>query len=206
MFLYSKRLLCTLAAFTSISAPAWATDIILPAPQTSGGTGVYTALNNRHSAKHGDFPLKEISRQDLSTLLWAASGQNRNGKGWTVPFAMSKAPYDSIYVLDKSGVFKYDWKQNRLIEISTQDVREKAGPQPIVSQSPVVLAFIADSGTEPNYAYIASGAMTQNIYLAAESIGVTGRYVISMDEPQLRHALKLKPHEKPLNLMLIGKK
>lgn len=48
--------------------------------------------------------------------------------------------------------------------------------------------------------------MTQNIYLAAESLAIEGRYVISIDEAQLRQALKLKPDEKPLNLMLIGKK
>lgn len=116
------------------------------------------------------------------------------------------APYNTIYVLDNSGVFKYNWKDNRLIEISKQDVREKAGPQPIVGLSPVVLVFVADSGTKPDVAYIASGAMTQNIYLAAESLAIEGRYVISIDEAQLRQALKLKPDEKPLNLMLIGKK
>ena len=205
MFRYSKRTLCALAAMTLISVPAWA-DVILPAPKTSAGMGVFAALNNRHSARAAEFPLKDITRQELSNLLWAASGKNRLGKGWTVPFAMGKAPYNTIYVLDNNGVFRYDWKQNRLTEISKQDVREKAGPQPIVGQSPVVLVFVADSGTKPDYAYIASGAMTQNIYLAAESLAIEGRYVISMNEPQLRQALKLRPDEKPLNLMLIGKK
>lgn len=205
MFRNGKRILCALAAMTLISAPAWA-DILLPAPKTSSGMGVFSALNSRHSAKHGEFPLKEISRAELSNLLWAASGKNRFGKGWTVPFAMGKAPYNTIYVLDNSGVFKYNWKDNRLVEISKQDVREKAGPQPIVGQSPVVLVFVAESGTKLDIAYIASGAMTQNIYLAAESLAIEGRYVISMDETQLRDALKLKPDEKLLNLMLIGKK
>lgn len=205
MFNHNKRILCALAAMTLISTPAWA-DIILPAPKTSAGMGVFAALNSRHSVKASEFPLKEITRQELSSLLWAASGKNRFGKGWTVPFAMGKAPYNSIYVLDNSGVFKYNWKDNRLIELSKEDAREKAGPQPIVGQSPVVLVFVADSGTRPEYAWIASGAMTQNMYLAAESLAIEGRYVISIDENQLRHILKLKPDEKPLNLMLIGKK
>lgn len=205
MFDNRKRIISALAAMTLISAPAWA-DVILPAPKTSAGMGVFAALNSRHSAKAGEFPLKDISKQELSSLLWAASGKNRFGKGWTVPFAMGKAPYNTIYVLDNSGVFKYNWKDNRLIEISKQDVREKAGPQPIVGLSPVVLVFVADSGTKPDVAWIASGAMTQNIYLAAESLAIEGRYIISIDEAQLRQALKLKPDEKPLNLMLIGKK
>ena len=205
MFDNRKHIISALAAMTLISAPAWA-DVILPAPKTSAGMGVFAALNSRHSAKAGEFPLKDISKQELSNLLWAASGKNRFGKGWTVPFAMGKAPYNTIYVLDNTGVFKYNWKDNRLIEISKQEVREKAGPQPIVGVSPVVLVLVADSGTKPDVAWIASGAMTQNIYLAAESLAIEGRYVISIDEAQLRQALKLKPDEKPLNLMLIGKK
>mgnify|MGYP001199715449 CR=1 FL=1 len=111
MFDNRKRIISALAAMTLISAPAWA-DVILPAPKTSAGMGVFAALNSRHSAKAGEFPLKDISKQELSNLLWAASGKNRFGKGWTVPFAMGQAPYNTIYVLDNSGVFKYNW--NRL--------------------------------------------------------------------------------------------
>ena len=98
MFDNRKRIISALAAMTLISAPAWA-DVILPAPKTSAGMGVFAALNSRHSAKAGEFPLKDISKQELSNLLWAASRKNRFGKGWTVPFAMGKAPYNTIFVI-----------------------------------------------------------------------------------------------------------
>ena len=48
--------------------------------------------------------------------------------------------------------------------------------------------------------------MTQNIYLAAASLGIEGRFVITMNENALRQELKLKTEEYPVNLMLIGKK
>lgn len=48
--------------------------------------------------------------------------------------------------------------------------------------------------------------MTQNIYLAAESMGIGGRFVMTMNEKAIREGLKLKTGEYPLNLMLIGKK
>ena len=48
--------------------------------------------------------------------------------------------------------------------------------------------------------------MTQNIYLASASLGIEGRFVITLDENVLRQELKLKTEEYPINLMLIGKK
>lgn len=100
----------------------------------------------------------------------------------------------------------HNWKDNRLIEISKTGCQGKSRAATDRRALAVVLVFVADSGTKPDVAWIASGAMTQNIYLAAESLAIEGRYVISIDEAQLRQALKLKPDEKPLNLMLIGKK
>lgn len=102
MFDNRKRIISALAAMTLISAPAWA-DVILPAPKTSAGMGVFAALNSRHSAKAGEFPLKDISKQELSNLLWAASGKNRSAKGWTVRLPWEKAAVQyHLIVLDNS--------------------------------------------------------------------------------------------------------
>ena len=58
-----------------------------------------------------------------------------------------------------------------------------------------MLVFVSGSNIKKEYVYTTTGAMTQNIYLAAESMGIGGR-----------EGLKLKTGEYPLNLMLIGKK
>ena len=65
---------------------------------------------------------------------------------------------------------------------------------------------MGQEGTAKEYADIAAGAMTQNIYLASASLGIEGRFVITLDENVLRQELKLKTEEYPINLMLIGKK
>ena len=57
----------------------------LPAPQITGGVPTLEAIENRASPASAQFPTGEISRQELSTLLWAAGGRNRGGSGWTVP-------------------------------------------------------------------------------------------------------------------------
>jgi nitroreductase len=55
-------------------------------------------------------------------------------------------------------------------------------------------------------AYIASGAMTQNVYLAADALGISGRYIISMKADSLKQALKLKDSDSPLCIMPLGKR
>lgn len=181
-------------------------DITLPSPQTKGGQGIFTLLKSRHSATPADFPLKDISRQELSSLLWAATGQNRSPRGWTIPLAMNAAPYNKIYVLDDSGVYRYSWKQNRLVGISAQNLKSEISPQEIVGKSPVVLVFVSRNSVRREYAYTTTGAMTENIYLAAESMGLESRFIITMKENAIRQGLKLKADEYPLNLMLIGRK
>ena len=192
-----------LAAMALSATTAWA-DISLPVPQQKGGQGIFTTLESRHSATPADFPLKNISRQELSSLLWAATGENRTGKGWTVPLAMGNAPYNKIYVLNDSGIYRYSWKLNRLIEISGRNIKNEVGLQGIVGKSPVILVFVSNGEVKKEYAYIATGAMTQNIYLAAASMGLEGRFVIYMNEHVIRKELQLKENEFPLNLMLIG--
>ncbi len=49
--------------------------IPLVAPQKTGGMPLFEALNNRQSIR--SFSPEELSRQDLSNLLWAAFGVNR---------------------------------------------------------------------------------------------------------------------------------
>ena len=125
---FGKTCLGLLAAL-AFSGTA-AADITLPAPATQGGEGIFTVLNARHSAVPSDFPLKDITRQELANLLWAATGQNRNGNGWTVPFAMHRAPYNTLYVLMDTGVYRYDWQRNSLEEISRHDIRRARKTRP----------------------------------------------------------------------------
>jgi nitroreductase len=69
-----------------------------------------------------------------------------------------------------------------------------------------VPVFVSGSNIKKEYVYTTMGAMTQNIHLAAESMGIGGRFVMAMNEKVIREGLKLKAGEYPLNLMLIDKK
>ena len=54
--------------------------------------------------------------------------------------------------------------------------------------------------------YIATGAMTQQIYLAADSLGISVRYMILMKADAIKSKLRLKELEAPLCLLPMGKR
>jgi opacity protein-like surface antigen len=206
----------TVAAMAALAAPAaQAADIDLPAPRTEGGIGLFDAMKKRSSAAGGDFSPAEVSLEDLSTLLWAASGLNRGETGWTVPMAEGLAPYVDVYALGNAGVFRYDWKANRLVEISAENIKGKVGQQAFVRRASWILAFASNpdelaklehgASAADEFAQVLTGAMTQDIYLAAAALNLGARYIHSMYPDEIKAGLKLPEGSVPIALMLIGK-
>lgn len=188
----------------------------LPPPQTSGGKPIFDVLRDRASPPGNAFPAGKISDAELSTILWAASGLNRPNKGWTVPFAMGVEPYCRVYVVSADGVFRYNWADHSLVEISGEDIRSKVTPQPFAKTASHFLVFVTDkTSLEKNgrgkdrwdeWMDVAVGAMTQDAYLAADALGIGVRYAASMDEAVVRKALAIPSGERPICLMPMGKK
>ena len=100
-----KALLFSL--FVTGSSLAGAQDINLPTPQKQGGDPIMQTLSERKSTREFD-TTKEIAPQDLSNLLWAAWGYNREDKR-TAPSAMNRQEM-SLYVITAQGAYLYDAK------------------------------------------------------------------------------------------------
>jgi hypothetical protein len=187
----------------------------LPDPKKDGGEGIFSLLERRASGARGDFPGGEITNDELSVILWAASGLNRGGKGWTTPMAGGRPPYVKIYAVTPGGAFLYDWKEHFLSEVTGENVLDEITGDAFVREAPCVLVFVSNTGDLGNMsrlnagntlAYIASGAMTQNVYLAADALGISGRYMISMNTDGVKRALKLEGSDSPLCIMPLGKR
>ena len=195
-------------------AAAEAAEVVkLPAPQTTGGPGVYDVLKNRASAAGGAFPTGKISQEELSTLLWAATGLNRPDKGWTVPFAMGREPYCRVYVTGEGGTFLYDWKAHSLVQTSKEDARKTVSGQGFVAGASHVLIFVSDEKTieafgdrGANWAAVLVGAMTQNVYLAAEALGIGARYMASLKADVVRSVCAIESVDVPICILPIGKR
>ena len=175
---------------------------------------MFDALKKRSSAPGGDFSTAEVKPEDLSTVLWAATGLNRGQKGWTVPMVRGLPPYCRIYVAGNDGVWLYDWAANSLKEISTENIKAGIASQSFVKRAFYVLIIVSDPEAlsvlnnekqAAEFSQIAAGAMSQNIYLAAAALKLGTRYIHSIDHEALRSALKLAQGDEPICLMLLGK-
>lgn len=206
-------LICLLFSLTA--STAFAAVSKLNPPQKDGGPSVLAAIESRSSAPGGTFPATPLSDDDLSTILWAASGKSRNGKGWTVPTAMQHDPYCDIYLATSAGVFLYLPGEHALKEVSKANIKEAIAMQGFAQQAPQVLIFVgkgealsAFSGADKQtgFANVLVGAMTQNIYLAAEALGVGVRYVASLNHNAVVEELKLGKNDLPIAIMPLGKK
>lgn len=181
-------------------------DIILTSPETAGGKSVLQAISERSSAKQEAFTGRELSLKELSTLVWAATGKNREGKGWTVPFAMGSDPYVSLYVLLKSGAYLYDTEKNMLKLLSDKNYLSRAARQKFIGTAPSIFVFATkgSGASTEGWAETAVGAMTQNVYLAAGAFGIKARYIQSFKRETLTSLLNIGPRSKIIAIMPIG--
>jgi nitroreductase len=176
---------------------------------------LFEALKKRSSASGGDFSIAELGLPELSEVLWAASGLNRGETGWTVPMAEGLPPYVDVYVASSGGVFLYDYKAHKLIEISKENIKAKIGEQAFVKKASHILIFVANpeglaklrnQGAATEFADVLTGAMTQDVYLVAAALKLGARYIHSMRVEEIKAGLKLTEEgQRPIAIMMLGK-
>ena len=179
-----------------------AQDVQLPAPERTGGMPLMDALNKRQSIR--SFQNKDLSIQQLSNLLWAANGFNRDDKR-TAPTANNRQELE-LYITTREALYFYDARNHSLREIKKGDLRGETGAQDFVAKVPLNLIFVVDmqkaSGRE--YAFTGCGFVSQNIYLYCASEGL-GSVVRGMfDKERLHSLLELKPSQEVLLTQSVG--
>ncbi|GHU07431.1 hypothetical protein FACS1894158_15690 [Betaproteobacteria bacterium] len=191
------------------------TSITLPAPQKAGGKPVLDAVAARASASGSGFPSKAISPEELSTLLWSASGKNRADK-WSVPFGMGAEPYVDIYVVGKEGIHRYAWQDHSLKPVADGDLRTQVNSQSFAGAASHIFIFVSNKaslkkkgGSSQNWAkwtHVATGAMTQQLYLVSDSLNIGARYAETMDVDFVRKTLSIPADEEPICIFALGKR
>lgn len=184
-----------------LSAAAFAADkvIKLPKPNLNRSGAVMKALSERQSTR--EYASKALSLADLSDLLWAANGINRNDSGKrTAPSAMNKQDVD-VYVVLPEGTYLYDAKKHQLNLVAEGDHRGAvAGGQAFVKTAPVSLVLVSDisrfgdakSARNQLMGAMDAGIVSQNISLFCSSANLATVPRASMDFDQLKKVLKLK--------------
>ena len=180
-----------------IAGSVIAQNIDLPAPQKSGGMPLMEALAKRSTGR--EFDSRDLSPNQLSSLLWACFGINRPDGKRTAPSAMDCREAD-IYVVLKQGAYVYDAKSNKLNLVVAEDLRSLAATQAFATNAPVNLVFVADLARMGNssaeekrtFAYIDVGYISQNAYLFCASEGLATGARASVDRKALALKLRLR--------------
>ncbi|HON19983.1 MAG TPA: SagB/ThcOx family dehydrogenase [Bacteroidales bacterium] len=179
-----------------------AQEIKLPAPNKSGGQALMKVLNERKSAR--SFSEKELSNQQLSDLLWAANGFNREDKR-TAPTAKNCQELE-LYVIFKKGIYFYNAKEHKLILVKEGDYRKSAGIQDYVADAPVNILIVSDTkkAASSHYSYTNCGYISQNIYLYCASEGLATVARGAFDKDLLHKLLQLPEHQQVLLAQTVG--
>jgi nitroreductase len=172
-------------------------DIKLLPPKFEKQVSLFDALKDRKTSR--SFSAKELSLQQLSDLLWAATGVNRPESGKrTAPTAHDDREID-VYVAMAAGLFLYE------------DIRAATGRQEFVGTAPVNLIFVADyrrmkgdQSSKEFYAATDTGFISQNVYLycAAEGLATVVRGMVERD--QLAEKMKLHPDQHIVLAQTVG--
>ena len=153
-----------MAGFMATSAMA--ADIKLPAPEKTNTTTLIQALENRYSER--EFSDRVVDTQTLSTLLWAAYGENREDGKRTIPTALNKKDLN-IYVFNKDGIWLYDAPTNTLKQQSAENRLNLFKLQDYMEPVSTVLVY---TGSAEDYAAMHAGSAYQNVelYIAANNM------------------------------------
>lgn len=183
--------------FTGLQAQQ---PIALNPPSEVRGSSVMEAFRNRQFLR--DYQETDLSLQDLSDLLWAAYGINRDNGKRTAPTAQNSQDVD-VYVCRADGTYLYDAANQQLVPVTGEDIRLLLeGRRP--TGAPVCLLLVADMSRYGGYApdsnnlkhYYEMGAVdcgivSQNIGIFCAGVGLATGPRTGMDQEGIRKALSL---------------
>lgn len=206
----------TLAAACLVSTSAFAAgDMILPPLNTTDKLSVMDAINQRHSSRN--FSDKNLTPAQLSKILWAANGTNRDDGKRTVPAALGVYSVE-VYAVTKEGIYLYDVENHKLKLIAEGDFRSiTTTGQSFVSKAALNLVYVETPDAWQNskhripprdsqisFANIMVGAMVQNVALAAETEGLGNCVRGSINRDEFKQAAKLSDEKNILLAQSVG--
>jgi len=144
------RLVAALAValLASPASGAGPKDIALPNRPASAQADLVQALENRKSVR--DYRPDRLTMQDLSAVLWAANGVNRDYGRRTAPSAFGN-DYIDLYVVGDEGAWRYDAPSHRLKAVAPGDLKGRLTSQRFVARASHVLVLVADPGKFPGF-------------------------------------------------------
>lgn len=191
------------------SMTSFAQDIELVTPDSGEGLNVMRAFAERRSTR--EFDSKELSLQDLSNILWATMGVNRQDNKLTAPSCQNKQEI-RLFAFTGKGAYEYIPVNHLLRHVADGDFRPViAGAQTFAQEAPLCLVMVADmekfgraDAGAMTMAAVDVGIVTENACLAAAGLGLATVPRASMDAGRIREILGLSDKQIPLMNTPIG--
>jgi len=169
-------------------------EYLLPPPQFID-MSLEKSIMRRMSMRN--FTEESVTDEELSTILWAAYGLREDGKLTVAEINGSHAVV--IYVL-LEDVYKYNLENHSLVFYKEGDYRDIVGWQ---YHAPVVLGLCWNTDiADANFGCAECGQVGQNIYFAANAIGLGT--VITAEIPPAIQPVGLPPNEEGMGVMPLG--
>ena len=165
--------------------------IVLPSFEKNNPYPLDRALLERKSVR--SFADRALSREELSRLLWATTGVNREDGHRTTPSGQGKYPIDVLVALPE-GVYQYEPKEHRLVRILAEDIREKIPNQDPFKKAAMIVLYVInkDRTSRLEWADLEIGCMGQNLYLEAAALGMGSRIIAGIKVADVTKILGLK--------------
>lgn len=195
--------------------------ILLPEPSKDGEMSVERAIASRRSVRR--FGSTFISLNQLSQLLWAAQGIT-DSRGFRAAPSAGALYSLELFILAgeveglKEGVYHYDAEGCSLELHREGDLRSEMASastwnQMWIKDAPIILVICAiyerttsKYGTRgERYVHMEAGHVGENIYLQAESLGLSYTVVGAFLDDEVRRILDVTEENEPLYIIPIGK-
>ena len=165
--------------------------IVLPPFDKNNTFPLDRALLERKSSR--SFADRALSQEELSRLLWATTGVNREDGHRTTPSGQAKYPIDVLVALPQ-GVYRYEPKEHRLARVFAEDIREKIPNQDPFKKAAMIVLYVInkDKTSRIEFADIEIGCMAQDLYLEAAALGMGSRIFASVRVADVTKILGLK--------------
>lgn len=190
-------------------------EIVLPTVETQSELSVMEALSQRKSSRK--FVDKNLTPAQLSKILWAANGINRDNGKRVNPAALGVYSVE-VYAVTKEGIYLYDAAKHKLKLIAEGDFRAvTTSGQSFVEKAAVNLVYVETPDawqsarhTPPkregqiSFANIAVGAMVQSVALAAQTEGLGNCVRGSINRDKFKEVAKLSDEKNILLAQSVG--
>jgi SagB-type dehydrogenase family enzyme len=171
--------------------------LALPPFEKNGAFALEKALLARKSVKSYD-PARKLSKEEISRLLWAATGVNREDGRRTVASAMAKYPVDVLVALPE-GVYLYEPKGHQLKKIISEDIREMIPKQEGFKKASMTVLYVINKDKTPSgkleWADLEIGCIGQSLFLEAVSMGLGSCIYANISFETVTKALGLKENQ-----------